>query len=66
MLLRKGLIQKFIKYSLVGCIGTIIYFLSVFVLVERFYFDPVFGAAIAFIIMTIASFSVKINNPFGL
>ncbi|WP_185807637.1 GtrA family protein [Lysinibacillus telephonicus] len=65
MLLGKGLFQKFIKYSFVGCISTCIYFLSVFVLVERFHNEPVFASAIAFIIMTIVSFFLNVRYTFG-
>lgn len=56
MLLRKELFLKFMKYSFVGCISTLIYFLSVFVLVEFFDKDPLLGSAISFIIMTYISF----------
>lgn len=56
MLLRKELFLKFMKYSFVGCISTLIYFLSVFVLVELFDKDPLSGSAISFIIMTYISF----------
>lgn len=65
MLLRRELFLKFIKYSFVGCICTCIYFLSVFVLVERFQWDPVLGAALAFIIMTVASFFMNVRYTFG-
>lgn len=65
MILRMEFFQKFIKYSFVGCISTIIYFLSVFVLVEQFHFDPVLSSAIAFIIMTIASFFMNVRFTFG-
>lgn len=64
-MLHKGLFQKFIKYSFVGCISTCIYFLSVFVLVERFQLEPVIASAIAFIIMTIVSFFMNIHFTFG-
>jgi putative flippase GtrA len=65
VLLRKELFQKFIKYSFVGFISTCIYFLSVFIFVERFHFEPVFGSAIAFIIMTIVSFFMNVHYTFG-
>ena len=56
MLVSKDLFLKFIKYSFVGCISVLIYFLSVFVLVELFGRDPVFGSALSFAIMTYISF----------
>jgi putative flippase GtrA len=40
----------------VGCISVLIYFFSVFVLVELFGRDPVFGSALSFAIMTYISF----------
>lgn len=56
---------KFMKYSLVGCISTFIYFLSVFVFIEGLQMDPVLGSAVAFIIMTIASFFLNVKYTFG-
>jgi putative flippase GtrA len=56
MLVSKDLFLKFIKYSFVGCISVLIYFLSVFVLVELFGRDPVFGSSLSFAIMTYISF----------
>lgn len=65
MLLRNEIVLKFVKYSLVGCISTAIYFLSVFVFVEQFHYDPVLGSAIAFLIMTIVSFFLNVRYTFG-
>ncbi|MFC7687336.1 GtrA family protein [Ureibacillus sp. GCM10028918] len=53
------------KYSLVGCISTLIYFLSVFILIEGMQVDPVLGSAAAFIIMTIVSFFLNVKYTFG-
>ncbi|WP_390289717.1 GtrA family protein [Ureibacillus sp. GCM10028918] len=64
MLLRKEF-AKFMKYSLVGCISTLIYFLSVFILIEGMQVDPVLGSAAAFIIMTIVSFFLNVKYTFG-
>ena len=65
MLLRKTLFLKFIKYSFVGCISTLIYFLSVFVLIEGLHIDPVMASAAAFIIMTVVSFFLNVKYTFG-
>ena len=65
MLLQKELFHKFLKYSMVGFISIIIYFLSVFMLVEKLFYSPLFGTAIAFIIMTIVSFFLNIRFTFG-
>jgi putative flippase GtrA len=65
MLVNKDLIFKFIKYSFVGVICTVIYFLSVFILVELFLTDPVVGSIIAFIIMTCFSFFLNRKYTFG-
>ncbi len=42
MLVSKELFLKFIKYSVVGCISVLIYFHSVFILVELFDKDSIF------------------------
>lgn len=65
MLISKELIFKFIKYSIVGCISVLIYFLSVFVLVELFDKDPIFGSTLSFIIMTVISFLLNKKYTFG-
>ncbi|SOB99575.1 putative flippase GtrA [Ureibacillus xyleni] len=65
MLLQKDLYIKFVKYSLVGVVCTLIYFVSVFVLVEGFHNEPIWGTAIAFIIMTIFSFYLNKKFTFG-
>ncbi|WP_420850331.1 GtrA family protein [Peribacillus alkalitolerans] len=50
------------KYSFVGCISTLIYFLSVFILVELFDIDPLSGSAVSFLVMTF--FSFLLNRKF--
>lgn len=65
MLLRKTLFLKFMKYSFVGCISTMIYFLSVFVLIEGLQMEPVMASAASFIIMTIVSFFLNVKYTFG-
>ncbi|QCR33847.1 GtrA family protein [Lysinibacillus sp. SGAir0095] len=64
MLLSKVFV-KFMRYSLVGCISTLIYFLSVFVFIEGLHMDPVLGSAVSFIIMTIVSFFLNVKYTFG-
>jgi putative flippase GtrA len=63
--LMKDLFNKFLKYSFVGCICTIIYFISVFFLVELLSQNPLMGSAIAFIIMTCFSFVLNKKFTFG-
>lgn len=65
MLLSKDIFVKFIKYSFVGCICTLIYFISVFLFVELFDKDPVYGSTLAFIIMTLFSFLLNKKYTFG-
>ena len=65
MLVSKELFLKFIKYSIVGCISVLIYFLSVFVLVELFDKDPIFASTLSFIIMTYISFLLNKKYTFG-
>lgn len=65
MLVRKELFLKFIKYSVVGCISVLIYFLSVFILVELFDKDPIFASTFSFIIMTYISFLLNKKFTFG-
>ncbi|MFP7296932.1 GtrA family protein [Neobacillus niacini] len=65
MLVSKELFLKFIKYSVVGCISVLIYFLSVFVLVELFDKDPIFASTLSFIIMTYISFLLNKKYTFG-
>lgn len=65
MLLRKELFHKFIKYSVVGCISILIYYLSVFVLVELLGKNPLFGTAVSFIIMSYFSFLLNRKFTFG-
>lgn len=65
MLLKRELVVRFLKYSVVGCINIGIYFLSIFVLIERYQWDPVAGSAAAFILMTIVSFLINVRFTFG-
>ncbi|MFJ8235747.1 GtrA family protein [Ureibacillus sp. NPDC094379] len=65
MLLQRELFLKFFKYGFVGCISTCIYFLSVFVMVERYHYDPVIGSVVAFVIMTIVSFFLNVRYTFA-
>jgi putative flippase GtrA len=65
MLVSKELFLKFIKYSVVGCISVLIYFLSVFILVELFDKDPIFASTFSFIIMTYISFLLNKKFTFG-
>lgn len=65
MILSKTLFTKFLKYSFVGCICTLIYFISVFIFIEGLYMDPVVGSALSFIIMTIVSFFLNVKYTFG-
>jgi putative flippase GtrA len=61
----KELFLKFIKYSIVGCISVLIYFLSVFVFVELFDKGPIFASTLSFIIMTYISFLLNKKYTFG-
>lgn len=65
MLVRKPIIQKFMMYSLVGCICTCIYFLSMFILVERIGKEPIISSIISFVIMTLFSFILNMKFTFG-
>ena len=65
MQVRKVLFVRFMKYSFVGCICTLFYFLSVFVFIEGFHMDPVLGSALSFILMTILSFFLNVKYTFG-
>ncbi|MCM3388591.1 GtrA family protein [Ureibacillus chungkukjangi] len=65
MILSKTLFTKFLKYSFVGCICTLIYFISVFIFIEGLYMDPVVSSALSFIIMTIVSFFLNVKYTFG-
>ncbi|MDM5326865.1 GtrA family protein [Neobacillus sp. CF12] len=65
MIVSKELFLKFIKYSVVGCISVLIYFLSVFVLVELFDIGPIFASTLSFIIMTYISFLLNKKYTFG-
>ncbi|WP_407656741.1 GtrA family protein [Lysinibacillus yapensis] len=52
------------KYSLVGCINTCIYFLCVFLLIEQLHFESLLGSCFSFILMTIASFCQNVRYTF--
>ncbi|WP_391558567.1 GtrA family protein [Robertmurraya sp.] len=52
-------------YSLVGCICTCIYFLSMFILVERIGKEPIISSIISFVIMTLFSFILNMKFTFG-
>lgn len=65
MLVRKPIVQKFMMYSLVGCICTCIYFLSMFILVERIGKEPIISSIISFVIMTLFSFILNMKFTFG-
>lgn len=65
MLVRKPIIQKFMMYSLVGCICTLIYFLSMFILVERIGKEPIISSIFSFVIMTLFSFILNMKFTFG-
>ncbi|MGS2777140.1 GtrA family protein [Robertmurraya sp. GLU-23] len=65
MLVRKPIVQKFMMYSLVGCICTCIYFLSMFILVERIGNEPIISSIISFVIMTLFSFILNMKFTFG-
>lgn len=65
MLVRKPIVQKLMMYSLVGCICTCIYFLSMFILVERIDKEPIISSIISFVIMTLFSFILNMKFTFG-
>ncbi|RHW34669.1 GtrA family protein [Lysinibacillus yapensis] len=60
----KEISLKFMKYSLVGCINTCIYFLCVFLLIEQLHFESLLGSCFSFILMTIASFCQNVRYTF--
>lgn len=65
MVVSKELFDKFIKYSAVGCVSVLIYYLSVFVMVELLGKNPVLGSAVSFVIMTYFSFLLNRRFTFG-
>ncbi|MBY0149495.1 GtrA family protein [Neobacillus niacini] len=65
MLVSKELFHRFIKYSVVGCLSILIYFLSVFVLVELLGKNPILGSTLSFVIMTFISFLLNRKFTFG-
>lgn len=64
MLLQRDLVVRFLKYSLVGFISVGVYFLSVFIFIEKNHWDPVIGSGAAFIIMTAVSFLINVRYTF--
>ena len=64
MLLQRDIVGRFVKYSFVGCMSVGIYFLFVYILIERYQWGPVIGSAVAFIIMTIFSFLLNVRFTF--
>ncbi|MFJ5763615.1 GtrA family protein [Neobacillus sp. NPDC093182] len=65
MLVSKELFHKFIKYGVVGCVSILIYYLSVFVLVELLGKNPLFGTSVSFVIMSYFSFLLNRKFTFG-
>jgi putative flippase GtrA len=65
MLVRNDLVLKFIKYSFVGFFSTLVYFLSVYVLVELLHMEPIMGSANSFLIMTVFSFFLNKKYTFN-
>lgn len=65
MLLQRALIDRFIKYSMVGFISVGVYFLFVFIFIELYHWGPVAGSAAAFIVMTIIAFFLNVRFTFG-
>ncbi|SHR27551.1 GtrA-like protein [Mycobacteroides abscessus subsp. abscessus] len=65
MLVRKPIVQKFMMYTLVGCICTCIYFLSMFIMVEQIGKQPIVSSIISFVIMTLFSFILNMKFTFG-
>lgn len=65
MLLQRELVIRFLKYSFAGCISVGVYFLAVFILIEKYQWDPVVGSAVAFIIMTVVSFLINLRYTFN-
>ncbi|WP_108672335.1 GtrA family protein [Peribacillus acanthi] len=64
MLVRNDLFLKFLKYSFVGFFSTLIYFLSVYILVELLLMEPIMGSAFSFLIMTVFSFFLNKKYTF--
>lgn len=64
MLLQRELVLRFIKYNVVGCFGIVIYFLSVYVLIEKYHWNPIVGSMTAFIMMTIVSLLLNVRYTF--
>lgn len=60
-----SLVNKFLRYSMVGVICTTIYFLSMFICVEIVSIKPVPSSAISFIVMTIFSYLLNKKYTFG-
>lgn len=56
--------KKFIRYGIVGAIGTITHIMLLLILVEVFLFDPVVGSSIAFVAVVIISYYLNYNWTF--
>ncbi|MFD1737627.1 GtrA family protein [Bacillus salitolerans] len=65
MLVRNSLVNKFMRYSLVGILCTSIYFLSMFIFVELLNIKPLLGSCISFVLMTIFSYVLNKSYTFG-
>ncbi len=65
MLNSNHLLKKFMKYSLVGILCTSIYFLSMFICVEKLNIEPVGASIFSFIIMTLFSYFLNKRYTFG-
>jgi putative flippase GtrA len=59
MIKSKKMLVKFSSYSLVGMISVLFYFAAIFILVEWFHQEPVLSSALAFVFMTIISYSLN-------
>ena len=59
MIKSKKILVRFSSYSLVGMISVLVYFFTIFLLVESFHQEPVLSSALAFVLMTIISYSLN-------
>ncbi|XQY90092.1 GtrA family protein [Metabacillus sp. HB246100] len=65
MKITKNLTIKFTKYSLIGTLTTLLYFISMFLFVELVKLEPVLSATISFLVMTFFSFLLNRKYTFG-
>ena len=56
--------KKFIRYGIVGAIGTITHITLLLVLVEVFLFNPIVGSSIAFIAVVVISYCLNYSWTF--